>query len=209
MPPMRRLARRLFTLFSAISLLLCVTACVLWVRSLGTVDSVTVRRERASGSGQPGNLIAVRPEPFYDYVEIAAYRGRVRLGMAEVRSGPVFWRPPPGGWDSYPAGSPQAQQVWDLPFQRNLMDRSWRRRGFEYVAGRSRAFYYYPMIALTVPLWSLAVSAALLPAVWLVRHAKRVHASRRGLCPVCGYDLRASPERCPECGAASPGPAKA
>ena len=32
-PPMRRLARRLFTLCSAVSLLLCVAVCVLWVRS--------------------------------------------------------------------------------------------------------------------------------------------------------------------------------
>src|SRR5687768_9604356 len=40
MPPMRRLARHVFTLLAALSLLLCVAACVLWVRSYSQFDSV-------------------------------------------------------------------------------------------------------------------------------------------------------------------------
>ena len=36
---MRRLARHLFTLCSAVSLLLCVAVCVLWVRSYYAADS--------------------------------------------------------------------------------------------------------------------------------------------------------------------------
>jgi hypothetical protein len=50
---------------------------------------------------------------------------------------------------------------------------------------------------------NIALPTAILPAVWARRALKnRRIANRRkqGACTSCGYDLRATPNRCPECG---------
>jgi hypothetical protein len=55
--------------------------------------------------------------------------------------------------------------------------------------------------AVAAPLWAVALVCAVLPALWLAE-ARRAKRRRRaaGLCPACGYDLRASSDCCPECG---------
>ena len=62
-----------------------------------------------------------------------------------------------------------------------------------------------------VPLWFLAIPTVIGPVVWLDRRYTARKALRQGRCPVCKYDLRATPdgqgmllERCPECGSATP-----
>lgn len=52
--------------------------------------------------------------------------------------------------------------------------------------------------------WELAcqiviVGAFAALAVWRWRVEKRIRRKQGGLCGTCGYDLRASVERCPEC----------
>jgi hypothetical protein len=53
----------------------------------------------------------------------------------------------------------------------------------------------------TFPAWLAAAAAALLPcATFAVPLHRRRQRRRRGQCAACGYDVRASKDRCPECG---------
>ena len=52
----------------------------------------------------------------------------------------------------------------------------------------------------TFPAWLAALALAAPPALWVAGWRRRRRIRREGRCPNCGYDLRASGERCPECG---------
>jgi hypothetical protein len=66
----------------------------------------------------------------------------------------------------------------------------WRLCGFE----------YSPDVNLIAfPMWSLVVATSLLPIGRATRGPRRTE-NTDNACPSCGYDLRATPEQCPECG---------
>lgn len=58
---------------------------------------------------------------------------------------------------------------------------------------------------MVVPYWFLFVAMSVWPVMYfglrILRGLKVSRRKRYGLCAKCGYDLRASSEKCPECGA--------
>ena len=59
------------------------------------------------------------------------------------------------------------------------------------------------------PQWPVVLFLGVQPAARLVMSRRRWRRERDRHCPSCGYDLRATPGRCPECGTAADGGAAA
>lgn len=57
-----------------------------------------------------------------------------------------------------------------------------------------------PRWSVYVPHWLAVVLAAALPAAHVTITWRRRRRQRPGHCAECGYDMRATPRRCPECG---------
>ncbi|HEX4796423.1 MAG TPA: hypothetical protein VH370_21720 [Humisphaera sp.] len=51
-----------------------------------------------------------------------------------------------------------------------------------------------------IPYWVVAILFGLLPFTYTAQAARRRRTSNANRCGKCGYDLRATPLRCPECG---------
>jgi hypothetical protein len=58
---------------------------------------------------------------------------------------------------------------------------------------------------VTVPTWCVATATLVLPGVEVARRVRKRRRAAGATCAACGYDLCATPDRCPECGAASAG----
>jgi hypothetical protein len=88
------------------------------------------------------------------------------------------------------------------------------RLGFQWAAdghgGRNHMVEWRRSSAcVSLPHWALMAPAAVAVAGLAVKRLRRSSRRAPGTCVGCGYDLRATPERCPECGQATPAAAAA
>jgi len=183
--------RKLFNIAAALSLVLCVTAGALWVRSYWVWDTVahtTNWHPDPSGNGQV----------FYSSFLMHA-NGKITFQSFQDRTAdaPQYQKRP--GW-SY------ARSTMTVPTPPTTG--IWNRLGFALV--REDVVFTPPTgrewhkVNWTIPYWVptllifLGASALACPVVARHRAARRRAA---GQCGRCGYDLRGTPERCPECGA--------
>jgi hypothetical protein len=170
---MKRLVRWIFSIVALFSLLLCLGVSVIWVRSYRVGDTWL----------------------WYDPPPAGVCSNYLRLGRGYVQ---YVW------WDvSMMTGLNRIAGYYrDDPANLERLD---GQRGKTHFAFASLRYDRQPpewIIAQLHLAWPFALTA-IPPVLWIIAWRRHRRRARSSLCRVCGYDLRASPDRCPECGTVS------
>ena len=192
---MKRVAFNFYRMMLISSLLLLIATVMLWVRSSRVCDIIAWYRCPLDHS-------------FSRRERISSFDGEVRVNCFTMEGGTrqlederhfQYWTENKGDLPRFDdaleqALRPRAPQLEFLGFV-ILPEQRW--------ANAPGAAGHMAAGSLAFPLWFPCLVFALLPAHYFlrVRRRRRVASRRaRGCCVFCGYDLRASAGRCPECG---------
>ena len=182
------------------SLLLCVALSVAWVRSYFVGEVVHFAAGPVIDTTPAAPMVG-DPLKWRHQYSLHSGAGKLQLVRRELQDTQLD---KPGRTASAPALA-----VVDLSATTSS-DRAYSGAGFAYFNRHKQPFntppvtgWYWGFLVLSAPYWALVALSAVAPTLWfmqLARRRRRRLRRRRGQCPHCGYDVRASAERCPECG---------
>jgi hypothetical protein len=193
----RRLLRILLNAATVLSLLLCVATIVLWVRSYWVGSYL-----RCVANWDPGHM-----QNQEDWTAMSC-TGELNYTWSRQSLGPHPEKtviPVSNSVRRFETPmTPGLRANWGVSIRARYL-------GFGYSDHKSTtplspppnpATHVFTLRAVAVPYWGVTVLLALLPGVRGLSRWRRRKALTGNHCQVCGYDLRATPGRCPECGTA-------
>lgn len=190
---MRRFARHILNGLTVLSMLLCVAMCVLWVRSYWREDQVAMflLTKRIPTTPPPATeSVSWFPHEYQKGISTRAGSG---VGISYLSLGSNEG----SGLSTYCRWSVHKDVLAHAWYYQTLAADKMARMRWDHETDTWHC-------AVLFRDWFAASLLAVLPlfrvGLWnIARHRKRANS---GCCVSCGYDLRASPDLCPECGMA-------
>jgi hypothetical protein len=195
----KRLRRWLFNGLAILSLALCVGRVVLWFRSTDRKDILWYNFYPATADTLPHKLthysISTAPR------SIDVCREPEQFGLDVSRED--GWTPGlflrsyewiPGLAMHYATNDHARIEVWG-PAVHKVLGFGWDSKAANPLYGTRQGW------RVSFPIWYLTVFFGILPSAVIWSKFRRRRYNHLGYCVACGYDLRATPNRCPECGA--------
>jgi hypothetical protein len=201
---LRRLGRILLAACAILSLLLLIALTCLWVRGYSRCD--TLSRSNATALPLTDAARAFAKQRNYDPTFIAHHSGSFVTSVQ-------------GRLLLFYSARDDVTSRWDEKFREKYVDRPmWKleqfppsqfavhrdtllhRLGFEMWEKQYPGDFHTVQRNWMIPIWLPMLVCLIAPTVWYRRCSRVRHRRKHNLCMRCGYDLRESPQRCPECG---------